>query len=196
MIVATQPETMTSSELERLADDLRCEIVNGELLERAMGWESEWIGVNLLGLLWSHCQQTQCGWVNGANAGYQCFRQAVPDDPHRVRKPDVSFIARERLRREEMPTGHCDIVPDLVAEVISPNDLYYEVNEKVDEYLRAGVRLVWMLDPCTRSIRVHRADGSLQDLHVSDELTGELVVTGFRSTVRAIFDVPVTPAKN
>ena len=190
MTAIAEHPSMTADDLLALRDGDRFELVNGEMVERNMGWESERIGTNLIGLLWAVCQQGGLGWVNGSNASYQCFQQAVPDDRDRVRKPDVTFIAKERLSRDEMPTGHCPIVPDLAVEVISPNDLYYEVSEKVDEYLRAGVRLVWVVDPHTKSIRVHRADGTLQDLHEADELSGELVVPGFRCLVRTLFDVP------
>ncbi len=72
--------------------------------------------------------------------------------------------------------------------MISPNDLYGEVEEKVDEYLLAGVRLVWVIDPQTKSIRIHRANRTVEDLNVTDELSGEDVVPGFRCRVADLFD--------
>jgi Uma2 family endonuclease len=78
--------------------------------------------------------------------------------------------------------------------VISPNELYSEVEEKVDEYLAAGVRLVWVIDPPHRSVRIHRADGTVTDLHESDELSGEAVVPGFCCPVAELFHPPVAAA--
>ena len=184
----------TADELLQLPENHRFELVNGELVERNMGWESEWIGSNLLTLLGIHCRQVSCGWVNGANAGYQCFEEVFPDDPDRTRKPDVSFISRSRLERTQFPKGHCHVVPDFVTEVISKNDLYSEVEEKVVEYLRAGVRLVWVVDPRTESVRVHRADGTVSALRVDGELSGEDVIPGFRCRVSELFQDPAKEA--
>ena len=185
---------MTAQALLALRDGEQFELVHGELAEKTMGWESEWIGTNLVALLWMHCRQ-HGGWVNGSSAGYRCFEESVPDDPDRVRKPDASYIAAHRLSPGELPTGHCELVPDLTVEVISPNDLYSEVEEKIDEYLRAGVRMVWVIDPHTESIRVHRLDGTVNDLRGDDELDGGNVVSGFRCPVRQIFAVPSPQAE-
>ena len=176
-----------------MRDGKQFELVNGEFREKDMGWESEWIGTNLLWFLGGYVRQ-HGGWVNGSSAGYRCFGESIPDDPDRVRKPDVSYIAPGRLAAERLPIGHCELVPDLAVEVISPNDLYSEVEDKVDEYLRAGVRLVWVIDPRTDSIRVHRLNGTVRDLGQADELDGEDVAPGFHCPVRELFAVPSTGA--
>ena len=163
----------SAADLLKLPDRDRFELVNGDLVERNMGWESSRIGFRLARFLDNHCDPQQLGWVNGPDAGYQCYEEVYPDDPDRVRKPDVSFIRLERLSPGDRPEGHCDIVPDLVAEVISPNDTAYEVREKTEEYLRAGVQIVWVIDPHAKQVDVHRADGSLQKLYENEELSGE-----------------------
>ncbi len=185
----------SAADLLKLPDGDRFELVNGELVEKSMGWESSRIGFRMARFLDNHCDPNQLGWVNGPDAAYQCYEAAFPDDPDRIRKPDVSFIRLERLPPDERPEGYCEIVPDLVAEVVSPNDTYYEVREKTEEYLRAGVRLVWVVDPHTRSVQVHRADGSTEELHETQELTGEAVVPGFRLSVGELFRVPVALPK-
>ena len=181
---------VTAGELLTMPDGKDFELVNGELVERNMSWESERIGSNVSGLLWGHCREHDCGEVNGSNAGYQCYEDVFPDDPDRLRKPDVSYISLDRLPKEPMVKGHCPIVPDLAVEVVSPNDLSEEVEEKVDEYLRAGVRVVWIVYPQTKLIRVHRANGTVQDLHLHDELSGEDVIPGFRCPVSEVFRLP------
>lgn len=165
-----------------------CELVNGEVVERKMGWESELFAANLLIELGSYCRRERCGSVNGANASYQCFEDAFPDDRTRIRKPDVSFIAAGRIAKGQAPKGHCSLVPDLCAEVISPNDLFSEVEEKVTDYLAAGVRLVWVVDPRSKTIRVHRRDGSVSYLRIGDKLSGEDVIPGFTCPVEAVFE--------
>lgn len=181
---------VTADELLAMPNAKNFELVNGELVERTMGWESEYFASNLHILLGMFCRENNCGWINGSSAGYQCYEDVYPDDPDRVRKPDVSFISVDRLPSDAVPKAHCEIVPDLAIEVISPNDRYHEVEEKVDEYLRAGVRLVWVVHPQKQTIRIHRANGTMQDLHLADELSGEEVIPGFHCSVGEVFRLP------
>ena len=181
---------VTAEELLAMPDEKRFELVNGELVENNMSWESERIGTNLIIVLGSFVREHNCGEVNGSSAGYQCFEEIFPDDPDRVRKPDVSFISADRLPRQPIARGNCTIVPDLAVEVISPNDLSEDVEEKVGEYLRAGVRLVWVVHPQAKTIRIHRANGSVQVLRLADELSGEEVIPGFRCPVSEVFRLP------
>ena len=192
---AARPRVTAEDLLTMPSGDL-FELVNGELVERNMSWEAERIGMNVAGSLWHHCRKNDCGEVNGSNAGYQCFEEIYPDDPDRLRKPDVSYISLDRLPNVPVVRGYCTVVPDLAVEVVSPNDLSEEVEEKVDEYLRAGVRLVWVVHPHTKTIRVHRANGTLQDLRLTDELSGEDVIPGFRCPVSEVFRLPQKKTTN
>lgn len=159
---------------------------DGHLEERGMGLESSWVGGRLHGRIDKHCEPGGVGWSFPADASYQCFADA----PRRVRRPDVSFIAIGRLPGGRLPRGHCAVVPDFVAEVISPNDLAFKVEVKLQEYLRAGVRLVWILDSDTRTVRIHRADGSAAVAGVGHFLSGEDVIPGFRCKVDDLFPSP------
>lgn len=185
----------SAADLLKLPDGDRFELVNGELVENNMSYESSYIATRLASRLSVYCDDKNLGWVNGPDAMFRCYEEAFPDDPDRVRKPDVSFIQLDRFPAEDFQQGYCTVVPDFVAEVISPNDTYYEVREKTEEYLRVGVQLVWVVDPHTRSVQVHRADGSTDEFHESQELSGETVVPGFRLSVAELFRVPVAPAK-
>jgi len=104
-----------------------------------------------------------------SDAGYQCF----PDDPNKVRKPDLSFIQAARLAVEDEPEGWATIAPDLAVEVISPNDLFEAVSIKVREYLAAGVRLVWVIDTATQMVYVYPHDRRGEILTQEDDLSGE-----------------------
>lgn len=155
----------------------------GHLVERQSGGVSSWVGGRLYQLLANFCDANSLGWVFPADAGYQCF----PFAPSQVRKPDVSFVRRGRLPDERPPDGYLMIAPDLAVEVLSPNDLAYEVDQKILDYLTAGVQLVWVVNPETRSVRIHRQDRSLAGLEESDGLDGETVVPGFRCAVKELF---------
>jgi Uma2 family endonuclease len=79
--------------------------------------------------------------------------------------------------------GHCPIAPDLAVEVVSPNDTAYEIDEKVREFLDAGVPLVWVVNPEQRTVEIHRANGFGTILRENDEISGEDVIPGFRCRV-------------
>ncbi len=183
MATDTLVRRYTPEDLLAMPDGESYELVGGELVERNMGWNSSFVGGQLYGALLNYCNATGRAAATPADAGYQCF----PDDPGKVRKPDASAIRTERLPAEEEREGHCRVAPDVATEVISPNDLYSEVEDKVDEYLEAGVQLVWVLNPPTRTIRIHRADGTVADLGPDDDLTGESVLPGFRCRVADLF---------
>ncbi|HVS40325.1 MAG TPA: Uma2 family endonuclease [Gemmataceae bacterium] len=190
MITVATSQRCTPEDLLAMPDGDRYELVNGELVERNMGWNSSRIGGQLFFYLRAFLETIPLGRAAPADASYQCF----PDAPGKVRRPDVSFIRADRLPAEEDREGHCRIAPDLAVEVISPNDLYCDVDDKVEEYLAAGVRQVWVLNPSTRTVRIHRADGTQAYLRESDELTGEDVVPGFRCRVGTLFAAPPAPA--
>jgi Uma2 family endonuclease len=173
----------TPEDLLELQDDRLYELVDGELVEKDMGAESSWIGGQLFGRLLAFNVAANLGWFFGADASYRCFL----DDRSRVRLPDLSFIRYGRLEGERVPKGHITVPPDLAVEVVSPNDLYSEVTAKVREYLTAGVRLVWVVDPETRAVVVHRADGSVEIVSEDGELSGEDVLPGFSCRVGELF---------
>lgn len=165
------------------------ELVDGQLMERNMGAESSWVGGRLWKQLDSHCEASKAGWAFIPDTAYRCF-----SSPKTVRKPDVSFVRAGRLPGDRPPRGEVTIVPDLVAEVVSPNDLVYELDDKIEQYLGAGVRLVWVINPATRVVIVHRHDGSMAKVRDGTELDGEDVVPGFRCSLTAFLLPPEAPA--
>jgi Uma2 family endonuclease len=120
------------------------------------------------------------GWVFPEGTSFQCF----PANPGNVRRPDVSFSRLQRLSLAQATTeGHCSVAPDLAVEVISPNDTAYEIDEKVREFLDAGVPLIWGVNPEQQTVEIHRAGGPGAILRENDEISGEDVVPGFRCRV-------------
>jgi Uma2 family endonuclease len=139
-------------------------------------------------LLHAFSRAHDLGWVWPADTFCRFSR-----DPNKVRKPDGLFIRRDRLTADLLAGSFITIPPDLVSEVVSPNDTAYEVDQKVKEYLDAGVRLVWVVNPEIRTVRVHRLDGTIAGLSEHDELSGEDVVPGFRCRVGELFPAPPAP---
>ena len=86
-----------------------------------------------------------------------------------------------------MPQGHCRVAPDLVIEAVSPNDTAYEVEDKIAQWLGAGVQLVWVLYPETHRVQVHRADGTVTKLQSEESLMGADVVPGFQCQIAEVF---------
>lgn len=162
------------------------ELVAGQLRERNMGAQSQWIAGLLFALLWEHVRRHQLGWVFAAEVGYCCFGP----DKDRVRRPDVSFIRGDRMSWADLPPGHLTIPPDLAVEVVSPGDGADDLETKIAEYLQGGVRLIWVLFPATQRVQVTRQDGRGVILASSDALTGDDVLPGFDSPIAALFAPP------
>jgi Uma2 family endonuclease len=180
----------TPEDLLAMPDEKNYELVDGRLVERSMGTLSSWVAGRILLQLDVHAEEHQLGWAFPADNGYQCF----PDAPRKVRKPDVSFVRPERLPANASSQGYMTIAPDLAVEVLSPNDLAWDIDRKVVEYLGAGVPLVWVVHPEIRAVRVHRRGGPVSWLGEEDEMSGDDILPGFSCRVRAIFPPWATPA--
>lgn len=175
---------VTPEELLAMPDGEHYELVDGVPVERMMSLLSGRVEMAIGRILDTYCIENQPGWILGPSCGYRCF----PWQPGKVRRPDVSFIARDRLPSEEQwSEGYVTIPPDLAIEVTSPNDEVYELEAKVEEYLRAGVRLIWIIHPEVQAIQVIRADGSGLRIRSGGELSGEDVLPGFRCPVASLF---------
>jgi Uma2 family endonuclease len=107
--------------------------------------------------------------------------------PCSTRTDGASSSPRDRLPAEQLEEGYLTLPPDLAVEVVSPNDLAYEVEEKVQEYLAMGVRLVWVVYPPTRTISVRRRDRSTAVLYPDDGLGGDDLLPGFVCRVGDLF---------
>jgi Uma2 family endonuclease len=182
-VVLTDGQITPEQLLEMPGGD-RYELIDGKLVERDMGAESSLVAAAIIRLLGDFVRTHDIGKVFATDCGYQIF----PDRPKHVRYPDGSFIARGRLPGDKVPKGHLRIPPDLAVEVVSPNDTADEVETKRVEYLGAGVRLVWIVFPETRTVHVYRLAGPSSTLTVGDELSGEDVLAGFSCRVSDLFE--------
>jgi Uma2 family endonuclease len=167
-----------------LPDDerYRDELVRGRLVrEPRPGPQHAWLQVRLGSMLHDFVERQGLGFVLG-DAGY-----VLAEKPATVRGPDLSFVAAGRMPdgpSAELPR----LAPDLAVEIVSPSNRPAEIHEKVMQYLEAGVRLVWIVDPRARTIAVHRPGTAARVLALDDPLNGEDVLPGFTVPVRRVFD--------
>lgn len=174
---------MDPDDLLTMPDGERYELVNGIPKERGMGAKAGEIGLLIAGALLTFVRANKLGRVYTSEAGYVCF----PGKPKSVRFPDVSFVRADRVPGGRSPDGYFDIRPDLAVEVISPNDLYEDVEEKLTDYRDAGIPLVWVVSPRAKTVLVRRLDGSASVLPETGELSGEDVVPGFTCGIADLF---------
>ena len=173
---------MTAEELLRLnLPNKRTELVRGVLVVREpAGYQHGDVTMRLAAAIFAHVEAHGLGRVFAAETGFTLARS-----PDTVRAPDVAFISTARLP-DPPPEGFAELAPDLAVEVLSPDDRAGEVLSKVGEWLNAGARLVWVVDPIRVLVRVYREDGSESILGTTDALRGEDVLPGFEVHLSAI----------
>jgi Uma2 family endonuclease len=170
-------------------DDLRAtpkdgnkyELVDGEIRMSPAGNRHSVVGVRLSARLLAIVEERKLGHVMGADAGYR-----LPGG--NVRSPDVSFVATGRFPDDRPTADWGRLAPDLAVEVLSPSERTRHVLDKIGEYLEAGVRLVWVIDPQKQRATVHRSLLDVRELGPDDELAGEEVVPGFRCRLGELFE--------
>ena len=178
----------TPADLEMIPDgEARYELIDGEIRERNMSAESNFVSANING------EVRNCALANNLGLAFTdgCGIQVFPE-PNPLRVSDGAFVAAGRLPGDRPPaTGYLRLAPDLVVEVVSPNDLTYEIDRKIADYLAAGVRLVWVAHPETRLIYAYHAAAPAHVYGPEDDLDGGDVLPGFSVRVAALFPAPV-----
>jgi len=173
---------MTAEELlDTNVPNKRTELVRGVLVVREpAGYAHGRVAMNLAVQLANHVERAAAGQVFAAETGFTLARA-----PDTVRAPDIAFVRRDRLP-EAVPQGFAELAPDLVVEVLSTDDRPGEVLAKVADWLSAGTRLVWVVEPLRRLARVYRYDGSEMIVPADGALDGEDVLPGFSCALASI----------
>ncbi len=186
--VAEPSRKYTPDELLTITRDAIFELVDGELVEKKMSIESSWTGMRAGRILgnFAEDEKHQLGWVFGSDCGYQCFGRSAK----KVRKPDVSFITLEKLPERRFTGGYAKFPPDLAVEVISYHDTMEEVELKIEEYLKAGTRSIWVVHPRARVVAIYRHDGTVLRLRENDTITEPELLPGFACAVKELLPLP------
>jgi Uma2 family endonuclease len=158
-----------------------CELVDGVLVEKAMGFRESFLAAALITILWSFVQPRKLGLVTGADGMVRLASGLV-------RIPDVAFVSWERLPGRRIPSEPIPhLAPDLAVEVLSPSNTPGEMARKRQEYFAAGVRLVWMVDAGTRTVAVYTAPEQCTVFQEAQTLHADSVLPGFTLPLRQLF---------
>lgn len=177
------PGHATKRDLLKLLDrdNILCELVDGTLVEKAVGQVESVLAGWLIRCLWNYLETRDLG------------RVYAPDSPFELRSrlifmPDVAFVSHERLpqgeaRRKPVATW----LPELAVEILSKGNSKKEIERKLSEYFAAGVVLVWIVDPRKKTVKVYNNLNSFETLSVADHLGGGTVLPGFSMSIREWF---------
>ena len=179
---STRP--VTGDELIRMPELDPCELVAGRVVPTTPTNPTHGrIEVNVAAALQHFVRSQNLGVVMAGEVGVFTAR-----NPDTVRAPDVLFLSHDRNARRERQEGFLDVAPELTVEILSPTDRPEQVQRKLGEYFAAGVLQVWVVDPASRTVHVHRAGGVRLTLAPGDVLTGGDELPGFRLPVDDIFE--------
>lgn len=187
--MAVQERVYTAADLWALAHHpdyagLCLELVEGALrIMTPAGGEHGGLALRIGARLQVFVDDRGLGYTTAAETGYILFRNLSGGDT--VRAPDAGFVAAERLP-DGLPQGYIPCAPDLAVEIISPGDAADEIHAKVQDFLRAGTRLLWVVYPRTRTVDVHTPQGA-RTLTLTDTLDGGDVLPGFTLPLRELF---------
>ena len=180
------PGTATIRDLKRLDGRTRgtCELINGVIVEKQMGWYESLVASVLNEILAPHVRTHRLGIVLAADGVLRLF-------PKQARAPDVSFISKRSLakykpsRSDPIPT----LIPDLAVEVLSKSNTPNEIELKLNQYFTSGVQLAWVIDPKRRTATIHSSLTEQSTIDLDGVLNGGHVVPGFRISLRELFDL-------
>ena len=183
--VHLDPPPGTATEKDVLEVERRkgriCELVDGVLVEKAMGLPESFLALEIVYFLRRFLEQHKLGFLTGADGPLRLW-------PGLVRIPDISFISWDQLpKRKVSKKAIPDLYPDLAVEVLSRKNTKAEIDRKLHEYFRAGTRLAWVVDPRKRTVRVYTAPDQSHLLTEDQSLDGGDVLPGLNLPLREVF---------
>lgn len=185
------PGTATEDDVIEIADheDRLCELIDGVLVEKTVGYDESCLTVELIALLHNFVKAHKLGKVSGPDGMMRLF-------PGLVRIPDVAFVSTKSLAKRRGSRKLPHLVPDLAVEVLSEGNTPKEMSRKLDDYFEAGVRLVWFVNPRKRTVEIFTARESSTTLRENETLTGGKVLPGFSLPLTELFaDVELAPRR-
>ena len=175
--------TYTAAEVFELQDDARHELIDGELITLpGSGGRASAIGAKIVRLIGNYLDDQPFGFVLGADGSF-----VVTQNPEIMLSPDAAYIRSDRLPGGQLPETFIQTFPDLAVEVLSPSDRRSDAERKVQRYLAAGTPLVWLVDPKSETVTVHRRQGASERIGTGGIVSGEDMLPGLSISVDAIF---------
>jgi Uma2 family endonuclease len=185
------PGTATVADVLRIEEDENrlCELIDGVLVEKPMGFTESRIAVLICTALQTFVEKHDLGIVTGESG-------MIRMPSNLVRIPDVAYFAWRHFPRRQLPNeGAPEIAPDLAVEVLSKSNTPREMERKLGEYFAAGVRLVWFVDPKTQSVTVYTSPTQSSVIESDGSLSGDKVLPRFTLRVAQLFKNISRPAK-
>lgn len=179
------PGTASLRDLLRAMEERRgiFELVDGTLVEKAVGYEESYLTVFLAQLLTAFVRSNRLGKISGPDGLMRLL-------PGIVRAPDLAFTSWKRFPNGRVPKAAIpNLVPDLAVEVLSQSNTPAEMKRKREEYFRSGVRLVWIVDPSVRTVHTFAPRRKPQILTTADTLDGGKVLPGFKLPIEELFAI-------
>lgn len=178
---AATDHLLTGEEFFELGDIGPCELLDGRIVPMTpTGAEHSQVESVLVRLVGNFVDQNARGWVLAGEVGIYTQR-----NPDRVRGADLAFVSRQQTAT--IPKGFLDFGPDLVVEVVSPNDRWTDIREKIDEYFGIGVRQVWIVEPPSRQVLVYASATTATRYGMGEKLQGTEGLAGLEIEVERIF---------
>ncbi len=158
-----------------------CELIDGVLVDKAMGANESVLGLYLGRIIGNHVAQDDLGAILGTDGFFYL-------EGGQIRAPDVSFIPWSALPEEKIPErGHSHVEPAVFVEVLSPDNTAAEIDRKLREFFAAGAQLAWVINPRTKSARVYTSAKRFKELDVDGTLDGGKVLPGFKLPLAELF---------
>lgn len=179
-----ETKLITGEEIAEMSDAGPSELIDGRIVPMTPTADehSAYEG-NFYALLRDFAKSNQSGKARVGEIGIYIHR-----NPDTIRAADACYISNERYARKKSKV-FLDVAPDLVVEILSPNDAWSDVTQKLRDYFSIGVRLVWVADPQTRSVYAYRSITDVREFTSSDDLPGDEVLPGFSVKVAELFEI-------
>src|SRR6202035_662933 len=177
-----QQDLMTGEEILGRPDLGPCELIDGRVVPLGpTSFDHGRIELRLGAALLAYAESSGRGEAGGGEVGIYLRR-----GPDTVPAADALIISAERSARRG-PSGYLDVAPELVAEILSPADRWSDVTAKIEEYLAAGVVVVWVVDPALRKVLAYRSLTDVRQFSLGDALEDTEVLPGFSLPLAALF---------